>query len=108
MQIFEPHYYRQFTCLAGSCPDSCCKEWEVEIDESSAAYYRGLPSALGQRLREVMRDDPQWGTVMTIENGRGPMWRDDGLCRIQAELGHDALCSKYLVSHYYYMRKYRY
>ena len=92
MQIFEPSYYRQFVCLAGSCPDSCCKEWEVEIDESSAAYYRSLPGALGQRLREVMRDDPQWGTVMTIENGRCPMWRDDGLCRIQAELGHDALC----------------
>ena len=92
MQIFEPAYYRQFVCLAGSCPDSCCKEWKVEIDETSAAYYRSLPGTLGERLREVMRDDPQWGTVMTIENGRCPMWRDDGLCRIQAELGHDALC----------------
>jgi lysine-N-methylase len=29
---------------------------------------------------------------MTIENRRCPMWRQDGLCRIQAELGHDALC----------------
>ena len=29
---------------------------------------------------------------MTIVEGRCPMWRDDGLCRIQAELGEDALC----------------
>ena len=29
---------------------------------------------------------------MTIENGRCPMWRQDGLCRIQAELGEAALC----------------
>lgn len=29
---------------------------------------------------------------MTTQNGRCPMWRQDGLCRIQAELGHDALC----------------
>jgi lysine-N-methylase len=29
---------------------------------------------------------------MEIENGRCPMWRQDGLCRIQAELGHEALC----------------
>jgi lysine-N-methylase len=29
---------------------------------------------------------------MTIEEGRCPMWRQDGLCRIQAELGEDALC----------------
>ena len=34
-----------------------------------------------------------WKTPPTaIENGRCPMWRQDGLCRIQAELGHDALC----------------
>ena len=29
---------------------------------------------------------------MTIVDGRCPMWRDDGLCRIQAQLGEDALC----------------
>ena len=28
---------------------------------------------------------------MTIESGRCPMWRADGLCRIQAEIGEDAL-----------------
>ena len=29
---------------------------------------------------------------MALENSRCPMWRQDGLCRIQAELEHDALC----------------
>jgi lysine-N-methylase len=29
---------------------------------------------------------------MSIENHRCPMWRRDGLCEIQAQLGHDALC----------------
>lgn len=29
---------------------------------------------------------------MVLENGRCPMWRQDGLCRIQAEIDHDALC----------------
>jgi len=29
---------------------------------------------------------------MTIIDGRCPMWRADGLCRIQAELGEAALC----------------
>ena len=92
MQIRKPAYYDTFRCIANLCPDSCCKEWEVEIDDRTAAYYRSLPGALGDRLRAVLKDDPEWGTVMTIENGRCPMWRADGLCRIQAELGHDALC----------------
>lgn len=92
MPIRKPTYYDHFKCLASACPDSCCKEWEVEIDDRTAAYYRSLPGALGDRLRSVLKDDPDWGTVMTIENGRCPMWRNDGLCRIQAELDHDALC----------------
>ncbi len=92
MQIRKPAYYDAFRCIASLCPDSCCKEWEVEIDDRTAAYYRNLPGALGDCLRAVLKDDPEWGTVMTIQDGRCPMWRDDGLCRIQAELGHDALC----------------
>ena len=92
MQICKPAYFDSFKCITTECPDSCCKEWEVEVDDASAYLYRTLEGPLGDRLRSVLRDDPNWGTVMTIENGRCPMWRKDGLCRIQAELGHDALC----------------
>lgn len=91
MKIHYPAYYQQFRCIAAACPDSCCKEWAVDVDPDSAVFYRNLPSKLGDRLRAVLCDTED-GTVMTIENGRCPMWRPDGLCRIQAELGHDALC----------------
>ncbi len=91
MEIFTPEYYHNFRCVAAACPDSCCKEWAVDVDSRSAAYYRTLPGALGDRLRAVLQDTED-GTVMTIENRRCPMWRQDGLCQIQAELGHDALC----------------
>ena len=91
MLITRPHYYDSFRCIAGACPDSCCKEWSVQVDEASAAVYRSLPGALGDKLRSVLAEE-EGCTVMTIENGRCPMWRDDGLCRIQSELGEDALC----------------
>ena len=91
MLISKPHYYDTFRCIASRCPDSCCKDWAVQVDDASAAFYRSLPGALGDRLRQVLQDSED-GIVMTIENGRCPMWRDDGLCRIQAALGEDALC----------------
>ena len=91
MQISFPEYYKNFRCIASACPDSCCKEWTVDVDDESAALYRSLPGALGDRLRQVLQSTED-GTVMTITDGRCPMWREDGLCRIQAELGHDALC----------------
>lgn len=92
MLIYKPDYFDTFRCIASACPDSCCKEWEVEIDDDTAAYYRALSGPLGERLREVLVDDPEYGTVMSIENHRCPMWLDNGLCRIQSELGHEALC----------------
>ena len=91
MRITKPTYFDTFRCIAGACPDSCCKEWDVQVDEAAAAQYRALSGPLGDRLREVMREE-DGETVMTIIDGRCPMWRADSLCRIQAELGHEALC----------------
>ena len=91
MLISKPYYFDSFRCIAGACPDSCCKEWDVQVDDTSAAYYRSLSGPLGDRLREVLSDE-DGETVMTITEGRCPMWRDDGLCRIQAELGEEGLC----------------
>ena len=92
MRILTPNYYHRFRCIASACEDSCCKEWEVDVDPEAAAFYRALPGELGDRLRQVLRDTED-GTCMTIEDRRCPMWRQDGLCRIQAELGHEALCT---------------
>ena len=91
MEIWKPDYYDAFHCIAAACPDSCCQEWDVDVDEETAEYYKNLPGPLGDRLRQVLRkEDGQ--TVMTIVEGRCPMWRRDGLCRIHAELGEQALC----------------
>lgn len=91
MKEFTPEYYKDFQCIAGACPDSCCKEWAVDVDPVAAEYYRALPGVLGDRLRAVLQDTED-GTIMVIEDGRCPMWQQDGLCRIHIELGHDALC----------------
>ena len=92
MLIRKNPLYDHFRCIASACPDSCCKEWDVRVDPESSAFYRALSGPLGDRLRQVLVTDEDGNTVMTIENGRCPMWRHDGLCRIQAELGEDALC----------------
>ena len=91
MILRKSAYFDNFRCIASACPDSCCKEWDVQVDGVSAEFYRNLTGALGDRLRSVLQD-VDGEAVMTIEDGRCPMWRQDGLCRIQAELGEEALC----------------
>lgn len=92
MQIVKPNYYDAFRCLAGGCPDSCCHSWAVAIDEEYAAFYRSLPGELGDLLRDKLRED-EGETILSLNaDGRCPMWRDDGLCRLQYQLGETALC----------------
>ena len=91
MKIYQPSYYEQFQCLAGACPDSCCQEWDVQVDEVAAARYLTLPGSLGDDLRQKLKqEDGEF--YLEITERRCPMWRTDGLCRIQAELGEEALC----------------
>lgn len=91
MDIYTPSYYSAFRCIAADCPDSCCQGWDVAVDDEKAAYYRALPGPLGDALREgLMQDDGTW--YLENRGGRCPMWRQDGLCRIQAQLGEQALC----------------
>ena len=92
MELIFPSYYKQFTCIASDCPDSCCHEWDVQVDEESAARYRSMEGPLGDALREHLYEE-EGQTYLRNVDGRCPMWRDDGLCRIQAERGHEELCT---------------
>ena len=92
MKIFRPSYYDQFQCLAGACPDSCCQEWDVQVDDQAAAHYLALPGPLGDDLRQKLKQE-NGEYILEITDRRCPMWRADGLCRIQAELGEAALCN---------------
>jgi lysine-N-methylase len=61
------------------------------VDAASAARWRSMEGDLGDALRTYLYDE-DGETYLRNEQGRCPMWRSDGLCRIQAEQGHDALC----------------
>ena len=92
MELIYPDYYHKFHCLAGACPDSCCKDWAVVIDEDSAQRYRTLSGELGDALRNALTREDDDLILQLRPDGRCPMWRDDGLCRIHAQQGEDWLC----------------
>ena len=40
MEYVYPDYYRQFTCIGGECPDTCCAGWEIVIDDKTLEKYK--------------------------------------------------------------------
>ena len=35
MEFTFPNYYKEFSCIAGSCPDICCAGWQIVIDNKT-------------------------------------------------------------------------
>lgn len=50
MEYVYPDYYRQFTCIGGKCPDTCCAGWEIVIDDKTLEKYKKYPGGFGNRL----------------------------------------------------------
>ena len=59
MKILEPDYASSFRCLAGACPDTCCKDWEIILDEDTLARYQELPGAFGDEVRAALTQDAE-------------------------------------------------
>lgn len=91
MKIVEPAVYKDFRCIGGACPDTCCAAWEVVVDDASAARYAAAKGNIGDRLRAAMTED-EGDTVFRVVNGRCPFLNKENLCDIYIELGEDALC----------------
>lgn len=91
MSIY-PDFYDRFACRAGDCRHSCCRGWEIDVDEASAAYYADVPGKLGDKLRRSVDRDADGAHFVLTEDERCPFLRQDGLCELIVELGEDALC----------------
>ena len=91
MNLIYPDYYPKFQCLAGACPDTCCKDWQIILDPDTLARYRALPGEFGERVRaSLVEEDGE--TRFAVQDGHCPLLAADGLCDIQRALGEDALC----------------
>ncbi len=89
MLVVYPDYYKQFSCIAGDCEDTCCAGWEIVIDQKSMHRYRQSEVLKRRLLRDI-----NWrkGTFRQCRDGRCAFLREDGLCDLYRGLGADALC----------------
>ncbi len=90
MRTTVPNYFDQFHCLAGACPDTCCGQWEIVVDEQAKEKYLSVEGDLGQQLRRAITTT-EGETRMVLNKGRCPMLTKDGLCTILLQEREDLL-----------------
>lgn len=75
----------QFTCLGDKCPDTCCQNWSMQVDEPTLARYRAeAPELLGA----TESGGKEATTIMRKNSGTGFCVKfDGGLCGVHKQYG---------------------
>lgn len=71
-----------FTCMGGDCPYTCCKGWQVCIDEDTLKLYRAQKGVKGLALYSMCKNN-SGTTVLRKICGRCPFYTLKGLCGLQ-------------------------
>lgn len=89
MEYIYPDYYKQFHCIAGKCPDTCCAGWQICIDDKTLKKYLRLKGSFGNRLKNSI--DLEEKSFRRFE-GKCPFLNEEKLCDICLEIGEENLC----------------
>lgn len=88
MKLVTPSFYKDFECIAGDCPDSCCQGWEVDADKDSLAYYKTIGGEIRERIDSVLDKDEFNNTIFRLtKNKRCPFLNDENLCDMHIAIG---------------------
>lgn len=89
MQITRPVFYKEFSCIAGACPDTCCAGWQIMIDDRSLKKYRRFRGPFRNRLH----NDIDWKEQAFRQyEHRCAFLNEENLCDLYSEAGKDMLC----------------
>lgn len=89
----EPVFYQEFRCLGGRCPLTCCRDWEIVLDEDALADYQTAPEPLRQTIAENLVTDEEGDVCFRLRpDGLCALLDGDGLCPIQRHWGEEHLC----------------
>ncbi len=92
MHTVIPSFYPVFQCRADRCRHSCCKGWEIDIDEDTAEKYRTMTGPLAEEIRSHITEEDGITHFILDTDGNCPMLRKDGLCRLILARGEEDLC----------------
>lgn len=89
MQITYPDYYKEFSCSADKCKDTCCAGWGIVIDDNTLKKYDKTAGRFAGRLRQQI----DWKRKSFCQNkGKCAFLNEKNLCDIYTELGKTFLC----------------
>lgn len=94
----QPEFFRDFHCMGGSCPDTCCALWNIDWKESEVEKLKNADCS--PELKELIErsfvrreDNEKLMKIVTLADKKHdcPFLDEQRYCRIQRELGEEYL-----------------
>ena len=94
-----PSYAEDFHCIGPQCEDSCCKAWDLRLDQATYERYQWIPaeSLLGRtvarsvRMLAEPRTEQEYARILLNDALECPFLTPESWCGIQQTLGEEAL-----------------
>lgn len=85
-----PDYYKEFSCVADQCEDTCCAGWQIVIDPVSLSKYKRVKGPYRWKLWKSIH----WidGTFRQNRERRCAFLNESNLCDLYTNLGKGSLC----------------
>ncbi len=90
---YYPEFYHKFNCIASECPDTCCKEWDIVVDDEAFVFYSSISDEFGNSIISNTMIDQDGDRIFVLKNGKCPLLTGEKLCEIQLRYGEQHLCS---------------
>ncbi len=92
-----PDYYKEFSCTADQCEDTCCAGWQIVIDQKSLKKYKRIlckDNAVSGKFRRRLLRSVHWKEEVFKQDKekRCTFLNEDNLCDMYTALGPDSLC----------------
>lgn len=88
---YFPRFYETFNCKASECKDTCCKDWNIYLDNKSKdmleCFNRKYPNLASNSIIE--KDGISY---INFHNGVCPFLNTNKMCEIQRRGGIEYLC----------------
>ena len=96
MQIYEPDYYKKFTCTADKCPITCCQEWKIAVDDDTYDRWCSIQPPKDMELQHASLSEYAYDRdgqhIITLNDQKKcPFLLESKLCRLVLAHGDSIL-----------------
>ena len=85
--LHQIKFLNQFRCIGGDCPQTCCSNWNIPLDDQDIHYYKKKPAVIAH-----LRDNFDFeAKKMCVQDKRCTNLNEEGLCKLQILSTHTAL-----------------